>query len=164
METKRKSGGLPPGLSPNTLNLRRLTTLSQCELALLYAESPAGAVPRGESAGRAIFVPRTRFGAALSWLGNRLWKGKVFDQSGHGLINKILGMRLVRADVFRGVSWSDGQQSIVLDYRKTSLVAFFIRDEIRCVAPGLYLGKVYIRLPFRCRFCALWFALDFSRS
>lgn len=73
-------------------------------------------------------------------------------------------MRFVRADVFRGVSWSDGKQSIVLDYLKTSLLAFFIRDEIRCVAPGLYLGKVYIRLPFRYKFCALWFALDFSRS
>ncbi len=31
----------------------------------------------------------------------------------------------------------------MLDYSKTSLVAQWIRDEIREVAPGIYLGLVY---------------------
>jgi hypothetical protein len=31
----------------------------------------------------------------------------------------------------------------VLDYSKTSLVAHYIRDEIREVSPGVYLGLVY---------------------
>lgn len=164
METKREPGGLPPGLSPNTLNLRRLTSLTAGQLALLFGKSPAGAIPRGESNGRAIFLPGTILGVILSWLGNRLWKGKIVDKSGHGLINKVLGLKLISALVYRGTSWSDGKPSIVIDYLHTSLVAFFIRDEIRCVAPGLYLGKVYIRMPFRYRFCALWFALEFPRS
>lgn len=160
----RKPGGLPPGLSPNTLNLKRLTTLAGGQLSLLFGNSPASPVPLGDSEGRAIFLPGTKLGGVLSWLGNRLWKGKIVDPSGHGLINKVLGMKLIRANVFRGTSWSDGKPSIVIDYLKTSIVAFFIRDEIRCVAPGLYLGKVYIRMPLKYRFCALWFALDFKRS
>ena len=40
-------------------------------------------------------------------------------------------------------SWFDGRESIVLDYSRTSLIAHWIRDEIREVAPRLYLGIVY---------------------
>ena len=32
----------------------------------------------------------------------------------------------------------------MLDYSKRSLLAKFVRDEIRRVAPGLYLGLVYL--------------------
>ena len=31
----------------------------------------------------------------------------------------------------------------VLDYSETSIVASRIRDEIRMIEPGIYLGKVY---------------------
>ena len=31
----------------------------------------------------------------------------------------------------------------MLDYSETSLVAHWIRDEIRLISPQLYLGKVY---------------------
>ena len=163
MDSTHKPGGLPPGLAPNTLNLRRLIGLKASQLALLFSNSPAGAIPLGESNGKAMFFPGTILGALLSFLGNLLWKGKIVDQSGHGLTNKILGLKLISAIVYRGTSWSDGKPSIIIDYLHTSLVAFFIRDEIRCVSPGLYLGKVYIRMPFKYRFCALWFALEFPR-
>jgi hypothetical protein len=143
--------------------LRRLTGLRTSQLALLFSNSSAGSIPLGESNGKAMFFPGTILGALLSWLGNLLWKGKIVDPSGHGLINKILGVKLISALVYRGISWSDGKPAIVIDYLHTSLVAFFIRDEIRCVAPGLYLGKVYIRMPLKYRFCALWFALEFPR-
>lgn len=164
MDSMHKPGVLPLGLSPHTLNLKRLTSLLPGQLALLFGNSPAGAIPLGESSGKAMFFPGTILGVWLSWLGNRLWKGKIVDQSGHGLINKVLGLKLISAIVYRGTSWSDGKPSIIIDYLHTSLVAFFIRDEIRSVGSGLYLGKVYIRMPFKYRFCALWFALEFPRS
>jgi hypothetical protein len=37
----------------------------------------------------------------------------------------------------------DGREAIVLDYSVSSLPFRAIRDEIREVAPGLYLGVVY---------------------
>ena len=37
----------------------------------------------------------------------------------------------------------DQRETIVLDYSKTSVLAHYIRDEIREVAPNLYLGIVY---------------------
>jgi hypothetical protein len=45
--------------------------------------------------------------------------------------------------VYKGPSWLDNKECIVLDYSETSLVAEWIRDEIREVAPHLYLGNVY---------------------
>lgn len=34
-------------------------------------------------------------------------------------------------------------ECIVLDYSETSIVAHYIRDEVRLIEPGFYLGKVY---------------------
>ena len=70
------------------------------------------------------------------------WQGKVFDATRGELRNELLptGILAVRATIARDPSWFDGRESIVLDYSHTSLVAHWIRDEIRLVAPGLYLG------------------------
>lgn len=62
----------------------------------------------------------------------------------------------IRANVYKTTSWFDQKPAIALDYSKTSFVARPIRDEIRQVEPGLYLGKVWIG--------KIWvtdFALDF---
>jgi hypothetical protein len=47
------------------------------------------------------------------------------------------------AKVYKDESWMDGRETIVIDYSKTSFVANKIRDEIREVEPGIYLGKVW---------------------
>jgi hypothetical protein len=61
------------------------------------------------------------------------------------LRNKILpfGLNAIIAKVYKAPSWLDNKECIVLDYSETSLVAHWIRDEIREVAPHVYLGKVY---------------------
>ena len=56
--------------TPN-LNLIKLTSLKANQLTLLFKDSSAGAIPLGDSNGRAMFLPGTAIGAALSWLGNR---------------------------------------------------------------------------------------------
>jgi hypothetical protein len=45
--------------------------------------------------------------------------------------------------VYKSESLFDKKECIVLDYSKTSLLAKHIRDEIRQIAPGCYLGLVY---------------------
>ena len=55
-------------------------------------------------------------------------------------------------------SWYDGAPCIVLDYSKTSFAARRIRDEIREIAPGVFLGIV-----FWGRRHVLDFSLDFTR-
>jgi hypothetical protein len=74
-----------------------------------------------------------------------VWKGKVFSSATGDLKNRIgpLGIPLIRARVYQDQSWFAQGPAIVLDYSKTSLVARMIRDEIRQVGPGVYLGQVY---------------------
>ena len=52
-------------------------------------------------------------------------------------------MNAIVAQVYKTESWFDGKDCIVLDYSKTSLLAEHIRDEIREIGPGMYLGVVY---------------------
>jgi hypothetical protein len=87
------------------------------------------------------------------------WQGKEFDSRGRTLRNLIspFGVRAIKADVYIDASRLDGRPCIVLDYSKTSRVAGWIRDEIREVEPGLYVGLVYVRS----RRAPLHFALQF---
>jgi hypothetical protein len=139
---------------------RELLRMSQAELDDLFRRSPPGDIPNGDAQGTAIIFPGTRAG----WLKARLarwlaWRGKVFDARRGTLLNKVtpFDIRAIKAKVYRATSWFDGREAIILDYSKTSFVAQRIRDEIREVAPGMYLGQVYWG---RTRICN--FALAFA--
>ena len=69
----------------------------------------------------------------------------LFTQSATGEIpsGEAKGTAII-AKVYKGSSWLDNKECIVLDYSETSLVAHWVRDEIREVAPHVYLGKVYL--------------------
>ena len=125
--------------------LKRMSPAKRDEV---FQSSPAGDVPRGTGEGVALLplgpVP-TRVAAAV--IRALIWKGKVFDPRYDGLRNRMtpFGFRLIRAKVYEGPSWVDGEQCIVLDYSRTSLVAHWVRDEIREVAGRTYLGQVFVR-------------------
>jgi len=69
-----------------------------------------------------------------------------------------LGSRAVRAEVRTEASLKDGKPCIVLDYSKTSSIARWIRDEIRPVGAGGFVGLVFVRG----RQAPLRFWLDFA--
>ena len=143
-----------------TLAAKDLLEMSQDQLDDLFRNAPPGPIPKGDADGTAIIAAGTALqgpGARLAhWLA---WRGKVFDPSGGTLVNKItpLNIHAIKAQVYRQESWFDGQDAIILDYSRASLLARNIRDEIREVAPGLYLGQVYWRKLRVCNF-ALTFA------
>lgn len=125
--------------------------LSAEQLDDVFRNAPAGAIPIGQGDGTAIIAS----GAVVSdtiakFVHIFTWKGKVFepdpvDPQRATLKNRLLllGTKAIVAEVYRGESWLDGRECIVLDYSQTSIVAQWIRDEIREVSPGLYLGVVY---------------------
>ncbi|HEY2713083.1 MAG TPA: hypothetical protein VGI60_11255 [Chthoniobacterales bacterium] len=120
--------------------------MSQADLDKLFTESPAGEIPKGEGKGTAIVAPGTTYTQDIaSFVNHFAWQGKVFDPEKGVLRNKIttFGLNAIIAKVYKGDSWLDGKECIVLDYSDTSLLAHWIRDEIREVAPHTYLGKVY---------------------
>jgi hypothetical protein len=120
--------------------------MSQAQLDDLFRSSPAGDIPNGSANGTAIIAPDTKYSAAIAEVINHFgWQGKVFDAANGSLKNRILafGVEAIIAKVYKGASWLDNKECIVLDYSQTSIVASRIRDEIRLISPGFYLGKVY---------------------
>jgi hypothetical protein len=131
---------------PMAYDVAKLLTLSQAELDTIFTNSQVGNIPDGEAEGTAIVAPGTSFSSNIArFVSLFAWQGKVFDAKKGVLKNKILpfGLNAILAKVYKGPSWLDGKECIVLDYSDTSVVAQWIRDEIRQIEPGLYLGKVY---------------------
>jgi len=87
------------------------------------------------------------------------WQGKVFEPDQTTAVNRFFGLRLIRAQVYQGPSWLDGQPALVLDYSQTSRVYAANRDEIRQIAPGLFLGLMHDRTTAPPRL-VMYFALD----
>ena len=79
-------------------------------------------------------------------MGTRLvWQGKIIEPGQTTAVNRFFGMRIIRGQLYQGPSWLDGAPSLVLDYSQTSRIYAGNRDEIRQVAPGLFLGLMYDR-------------------
>jgi len=130
--------------------IKKWLSLSREELDEVYQQAEAGTIPSGDTRGTAI-VAGTLL-AKLYAIFARLfgWQGKVFDLFAADcdkglLINKItpFSLSFIVAKVYRDASWMDGKETIVIDYSTTSFFAGKIRDEIREVEPGIYLGKVW---------------------
>ncbi|HXJ03013.1 MAG TPA: hypothetical protein VNH44_17470 [Micropepsaceae bacterium] len=123
-----------------------LLKMSQAKLDELFTASDAGPIPDGEARGTAIIAPGTVFSReTAAFINFFAWQGKVFDSKMGLLKNKVssFGFHAIVARVYKAPSWLDGKECIVLDYSETSIVAQWIRDEIRQIQPKMYLGKVY---------------------
>jgi hypothetical protein len=127
-------------------DVTQLLEMTQKQLDDLFTASPAGDIPNGPAQGTAIIAPDTRYTTTIAEVINHFgWQGKVFDAQKGLLKNSVtvFHVQAIVARVYKGASWLDGKECIVLDYSDTSIVAHYVRDEIRLIGPGLYLGKVY---------------------
>jgi len=127
-------------------NVAKLLTMTESELGDLFSSVEAGPIPDGEGEGTAIIAPDTPFTPEIAQFINIFaWQGKVFNAQKMVLLNRItvFGLHAILARISREPSWIDGKECIVLDYSETSFVAHWIRDEIRLISPGLYLGRVF---------------------
>jgi hypothetical protein len=195
------------------LTPENLATFDQDELDQIYARLEGGPVPDGPYMGTIIFAegggPRKlaeRIGriaegvvdlklAKLDFLGEALWKGKVFYRDAKLLRNQIDHEDVVRrlfdvpagamikeqiggrevallfpAALYCGDSLLDPRRdSVIIDYADTDRLPGFIpevdylagrdklrvRDEIRMIRPGFYLGRAYLRETFALTFTLL---------
>ncbi|MGW2256001.1 hypothetical protein ACWCXH_38540 [Kitasatospora sp. NPDC001660] len=130
-----------------TLSETELLAADDSRLEELFRASPPGDIPDGPMEGTAIIgagTGVTRPIAALVRLA--MWRGKVFDRAGGYLSNRMssLDVLAILALVTVGPSLLDGEECIVIDYSRTSLVARCVRDELRQVGPDLYLGVIWL--------------------
>ena len=130
--------------------IKKWLSLSRGELDQIYKDAEAGTIPSGDTRGTAIVAGSLLSKAYAAFARLFGWQGKVFDLFAADcdkglLINKItpFSLSFIVAKVYRDSSWMDGKETIVIDYSTTSFFAKKIRDEIREVEPGIYLGKVW---------------------
>jgi len=156
-------------------SLDALTAFTYGELEQMYRRAELTRLPEGETAGR-MLAWRGLDGGLLASALRRfarspafVWEGKTF--TGDGGVNRVqLRGVLGRQNIFPfamrvGASLYDGRPTIVIDYDRADNPPWMrrVHDEIREVAPGLYLGLDLWRA--RARSIGLvWFALDARRA
>jgi hypothetical protein len=130
------------------------------ELEQLYCRSCPGPAPNGTTRGVAIRYAGTDRCVRHAKITGILWHGKQFDACAGTLLNRwCLGVKAIKAQVYCGESWLDGKPSLIMDYSETSHVWRKVRDELRQVCPGLYLGVMYERKDCEPKF-KMFFALE----
>ena len=141
----------PPSVLDNLVRSDRAT------LEALYSQGTVTTPPPGFAPGRAIPNPGMRNTARRSKLIGILWKGKVFSDG--QMINRLAGgHEAVTASVYVGESWLDGKPSLILDYAGSKRFGD-VRDEMREVSPGVFVGVTYVRKCPEPK-VAMFFALD----
>lgn len=158
-----------------------LDTLAACSLDELDALYRGAAVSStmhaadGKLVGRMLTVRGVPgpFGNALRrWAASSsfVWEGKTFEASsdtrgvGHNRVSvpRVLGRQnLFPFETLFGPSAIDGRPTLILDYDLDVNPSYIrhIHDEIREVAPGLFLGPAMWK-GARDKTLVLWFALD----
>ncbi len=166
------AGGEEPGPCPvahgapccgPALTVRQLLRMTRAELEELYRGGQPVPVPGGFAPGTALQYAGTGLAVPAARATHLLWQGKFFNAADCTLVNKMGGVKMIRARVYYGESWIDGRPSVIMDYSETSRVWADVRDELREVAPGLYLGAMFRR---RCpgpRF-VMFFALETAKG
>ncbi|HEX4612701.1 MAG TPA: hypothetical protein VH092_31185 [Urbifossiella sp.] len=135
----------PPDCCPG-YTLDDLVRMDRAQLEAIYRAAEIGHTPAGVTRGRAIMNPGGRLTVPASRVTRVLWQGKVFTDDGM-MVNRVLGLRAVHARVYAGESWLDGRPAVVMDYAGTSRLFPDVRDEVREVSPGVWLGVMYVRKP-----------------
>lgn len=126
--------------------VEELLNMTDTQLDELFSNGTVGDIPSGQAKGTAIVANGSKFSDEIAQFVNFFaWQGKTFDAQAGVLRNRIthFGLSAIIAKVYKGPSWFDQKECIVLDYSDTSLVARWIRDEIRLIDKDMYLGRVY---------------------
>ena len=180
MQSTQTGSTTEAGAQGARLTLEDLAKKDDAELARLYA---GGRVPDhlraldGDLRGRMLAVklldrgPIARAIAAFSSGRKFPWAGKSFtsDDATHGKgINRIRlwgRHRLFPFETSIGKSVIDGAPAVVLDYDLVDNPAAIraMHDEVREVAPGLFLGPGCLKRRSGPPVVVLWFALDTAR-
>lgn len=153
------AGESPPASVASVTCIEQLLKLNKCQLLDLYQSAKAGSLPAGYTPGRVLPNPGKRNNDSVSRLIQAtIWQGKFFDPDGM-MTNKQFGVRTNRGYVFTAPSILDDKPAHFIDYSDSWRVWQPYVDELREVAPGIYLGITW-RNERGCLKFLTYFALD----
>lgn len=127
---------------PRVTSLADLKALSPEQLQALYGISPAGRHPVGYLRGEVLYLDKTLLPRTKILVAGVIWRGKYFDENS-GFVNQWTAFRAIASQTQLGPSYYDARPALILEY--SNLIPYFgaMRDEIREVAPGVYLAMVF---------------------
>ena len=139
------------------VTLDDLVAMNPDQLMELYksGRTPEVAELDGRLRGRMLAVPRAQEAHVARWLralAGTLWQGKTFEHHdamhGEG-VNRVLGEKLnwFRFDTYVGPSRAGDFETMQLnfDHHGNPTLVRSVKDEVREVAPGLWLGLAYLQ-------------------
>lgn len=135
-----------PAAAQCPLTLADLKKKSLCELEQLFEQAPPGPIPTGYARGQVLYMTDARMPKMRARLATSVWKGKHFEDDGE-FINQWPGFTALRGKAELGVSVHDEKPCLVLEYPSNTPLFGNTRDELREIAPGLYLARLYERCP-----------------
>ena len=141
------------------LSFESLGKMNSHQLEELYRNGKVFEPSDGYLKGRAFPKP-DKFGHQLrSETIGLVWKGKNIYTNDAIMLNQVGKKQMVAASISKEESWLDGKPSVIFDYASGPKWAQKARDEVREIAPGLYLGIMYYR-DCPCPKMAMFFALE----
>ena len=142
-----------------TLNIDSLGKMSTSQLEELYRNGKVFEPSDGYLKGRAFPKPDKLGHQLRSEAIGLVWKGKNIYTNEAIMLNQVGKKQKVAASISKEESWLDGKPSVIFDYASGPKWAQKARDEVREIAPGLYLGIMYFR-DCPCPKMGMFFALE----
>lgn len=133
--------------TPCCLTLESLQKMSPCELAALFENAEVGGPFVGKAEGRLLYRNDPHLSKLKVRFSNAVWRGKSAQADGYFINRWIGGIQAIDSHYVIGPSWVDGRPAIIIEYPPGTKLFGNLHDELREVAPGLYLGPIYDRFP-----------------
>ena len=148
-----------PLKAQTTLNIDSLGKMSASQLEELYRNGKVFEPSDGYLKGKAFPKPDKLGHQFRSEAIGLVWKGKNIYTKEAVMLNQVGKKQKVAASISKEESWLDGKPSVIFDYASGPKWAQKARDEVREIAPGLYLGIMYFR-DCPCPKMGMFFALE----
>jgi hypothetical protein len=118
------------------------------ELEALFRGASVGAPLDGTYKGLLVYLVDERLNAFKLRMAEATWRGKAAcAETGYFGNRFAADVRWNESYYEIGPSWIDGKPAICMEYTKRALLFWNMHDEVREIAPGLYLGPVIERFP-----------------
>ena len=101
-----------------------------------------GCGPDGQTRGTVLYADG-RHPRLKAHLQGVVWKGKTFHCDGTFTNRWVGGVHAISATTSIEPSWLDGQPCLVMQYPPDTAVFDNVRDELRQICPGMWLGRSY---------------------
>jgi hypothetical protein len=124
-----------------------LQKLSLCQLEELYRNAEVGHPLVGRAHGLLLCLTDERLPRMKVRMANIVWRGKAAEDDGCFVNRWVAGYNAIGSQYLIGPSWVDGKPAVVMEYAPGTKLFWNMHDELREIAPGLYLGPVFERFP-----------------